>query len=324
MSSRSLAAARSRRAGDNIPPPVSGSRPGTSIGSQAAFVQQTQVQPPPNVRVGRGPPPQQQQQKQMPQQQKQMPQQKQIPQQQQQQYQQQQYQQQQQQQQQQPATANGGLPFSKISISDAIGLITLRLGRIEQWMYETDHELDVTRDSEGNLFGNLDLGNLPEKSSIGDIGVLNSILDRLQSLENKDSGSSINDETITKFSDDITRLTEQLTRIGDEGIKHNLTISKHTEQLFKFERDLVETKDILKTFMLKYDVFTNETNEKFTDFETALSELEQNVLPPEKNEENNENFETELSNENDTIDTNNIILSVDLKNIIKQELASSN
>ena len=304
MSSRSLAAARSRRAGDNVPPPVSGSRPGTSIGSQAAFVQQTQVQPPPNVRVGRGPPPQQQQ-KQMPQQ-----------------YQQQQYQQQQYQQQ---PPANGGLPFSKISISDAIGLITLRLGRIEQWMYETDHELDVTRDSDGNLFGNLDIGNLPEKSSIGDIGVLNSILDRLQSLENKDSGStSITDETIAKFSDDITKLREQLTRIGDEGIKHNLTISKHTEQLFKFERDLVETKDILKTFMLKYDVFTNETNEKFTDFETALSELEQNVLPPEKNEENNENFDTELSNENDTIDTNNIILSVDLKNIIKQELASSN
>jgi len=40
MSSRSLAAARSRRAGDNIPPPVSGNRPVTSIGSQAAFVQQ--------------------------------------------------------------------------------------------------------------------------------------------------------------------------------------------------------------------------------------------------------------------------------------------
>jgi hypothetical protein len=306
MSSRSLAAARSRRAGDNMPPPVSGSRPGTSIGSQAAFVQQTQVQPPNNIRVGRGPPP--------PQQQKQMPQQ----------YQQQQYQQQQQQYQQQPqqqqSTANPGLPFSKISISDAIGLVTLRLGRIEQWMYETDHELEVTRDSEGNLFGNLDVGNLPEKSSIADNGVLTSILERLQSVENKSSGSD--SESVNKLSDDVTRLTEQLTRIGDEGIKHNLTISKHTEQLFKFERELIETKDILKTFMLKYDAFTNETNDKFVDFETALSELEKNVLPPEEN--NEETVASELSNENDTADTNNIILSVDLKNIIKQELASSN
>ena len=34
----------------------------------------------------------------------------------------------------------GGLPFSKLSISDAIGLITLRLGRVEQWVIETEHE----------------------------------------------------------------------------------------------------------------------------------------------------------------------------------------
>ena len=39
MSSRSLAAARARRAGENAPP-VSGNRPGTSIGSSAAFSQQ--------------------------------------------------------------------------------------------------------------------------------------------------------------------------------------------------------------------------------------------------------------------------------------------
>ena len=57
MSSRSLAAARARRAGENAPP-VSGNRPITSIGSQASFVQpgyQTNMpQPPPNVRVSRG------------------------------------------------------------------------------------------------------------------------------------------------------------------------------------------------------------------------------------------------------------------------------
>ena len=50
MSSRSLAAARSRRAGDNIPP-VSGTRPGTSIGSQAAFVQQMPPQQYQNIQT---------------------------------------------------------------------------------------------------------------------------------------------------------------------------------------------------------------------------------------------------------------------------------
>ena len=57
MSSRSLAAARSRRAGETAPP-VSGNRPGTSIGSHAAFAPQGYQQPQgqaPNARTSRGP-----------------------------------------------------------------------------------------------------------------------------------------------------------------------------------------------------------------------------------------------------------------------------
>ena len=47
-SSRSIAAARSRRAGETQPP-VSGGRPGTSIASHSAFVPQQQQMPPPQV-----------------------------------------------------------------------------------------------------------------------------------------------------------------------------------------------------------------------------------------------------------------------------------
>jgi hypothetical protein len=97
--------------------------------------------------------------------------------------------------------------------------------------------------------------------------------------------------------------------------------------------------------MIKYDMFTNETNEKFNDFETALTELEKSVLPPEGQGEEGQgeregegefnfvarNEETEINlhengdsniNDIDSNDSNNIIMSVDLKNIIKQELAS--
>ena len=313
MSSRSLAAARSRRAGDNIPPPpVSGNRPVTSIGSQAAFVQQQMPQnyqqnmgqPSPNVRVARGQaPPQQFQQQQ---------------------FQQQQFQQQQLKQQihQQSAT-NNSLPFSKISISDAVGLITLRLGRVEQWIIETDHEQEFT----SNINNNNDNSSSRNSTTI-DTSVLTSIFNRLDNIENIENKPNSSEE-ITKLSEEATKLREQLIRIGDEGIKHNLAIAKHTEQLFKFERELVETKDILKTFMIKYDLFTNETNEKFTDFETALTELEKSVLLPEDKNVNIEQNEQNDYNLNDANDTNenesesNIIMSVDLKNIIKQELASS-
>jgi hypothetical protein len=211
----------------------------------------------------------------------------------------------------------------------------LRLGRVEQWIIDADHEEGI----EGN---NTSSGN---NTSI-DTSVLTSIFNRLDSIENSNSKVN-NSEEVTKLSEDVSKLTEQLTRIGDEGIKHNLAILKHTEQLFKFERELVETKDILKTFMIKYDMFTNETNEKFNDFETALTELEKSVLPPEGQGEEGQgqregegegefnfvarNEETEINlhengdnnmNDIDSNDSNNIIMSVDLKNIIKQELAS--
>jgi hypothetical protein len=78
--------------------------------------------------------------------------------------------------------------------------------------------------------------------------------------------------------------------------------------------------------MIKYDVFTTETNEKFSDYELALSELEKNIPLPEENKENVDGTEgtEETTNvgENDA-SSENIIMSVDLKNIIKQELASS-
>lgn len=287
MSSRSLAAARARRAGENAPP-VSGNRPVTSIGSQAAFVQpgyqSNMPPPPPNVRVGRGP-----QQNNA-------------------------YKQVQQSQQH----SKNGLPFSKLSMSDAIGLITLRLGRVEQWVIETEHE-NESKDYTAS-------GSIPENSRIIDNSVLTTIINRLESLEKKEPGAN-------NSSEDIAKLTEQLTRIGDEGIKHNLAIAKHTEQLFRFERELVETKDILKTFMIKYDLFASETNNRFTDFEYALSDLEKTVQPSTESAEGT-NFSVEEitgmsindmdANNDTTTESISSIMSGDLKNIIKQELAAIN
>jgi hypothetical protein len=302
MSSRSLAAARSRRAGENAPP-VSGNRPGTSIGSHAAFAPQgyqTQMPgPPPNVRTARGPPQQQYQQQQNSQRAA--------------------YQQVQQSQQQ----SQSSLPFSKLSFSDAIGLITLRLGRVEQWVIETEHENQNAHENETS-----EHSNLPENSKIVDNSVFSSIINRLEAVEKKES-ETVNNEEVTKLSEDVTKLNDQLAKIIDEGVKHNLAISKHTEQLFRFERELVETKDILKTFMIKYDLFAADTNNKFTDYEFALSELEKNIQPladpiSEVNEKELEGTSINDidSNENEHENANSI-MSVDLKNIIKQELASS-
>jgi len=291
MSSRSLAAARARRAGENAPP-VSGNRPGTSIGSHAAFAPQQN-----NVRVARQPlPPQQQPINRQTNAYKEV---------------------------QQSQQTQNSLPFSKLSISDAIGLITLRLGRVEQWVIETVNE------NENNDKNNDH--NLNDGTKVIDNSILSSIINRLDSLETKEQ-VTIDNENVSKLSHDIFKFTEQLNRINEETTKQNLVIAKHTEQLFKFERELVETKDILKTFMIKYDLFSKETNDKFSDYEYAISELEKHIQPSVEN--NNLATKTTLELEDDDknsvsnvdidVDINNSIMSVDLKNIIKQELSANN
>ena len=197
-SSRSIAAARSRRAGETQPP-VSGGRPGTSIASHAAFVPQQQMPQPPsnNVRVARAP----------------------I----------------QQQGQQQPTSS----PFSKLSISDAIGLITLRLGRVEQFVIDYENGEVSTNRAVG--------GGIPENSKVIDNSVLTSMINRLDSLEKR--------EPLTNGSSSV-----------------------NNEQISKIEKELKETKDLLSHFLFKFELFSKETNDRFADIENAFAEIEKGMV----------------------------------------------
>ena len=255
-SSRSLATARAKRAGEQAPP-VSGGRPGTSIGSHAAFAPQqyNQMQQNGNIRVSQSQPvkkPTQQQQ----------------------------YQQQYQQQQQNTP------PFTKISISDAIGLVTLRLGRIEQHLIDMDNDNTKTT------------SNIPENSKIIDNSVLTTIVNRLDSLEKREPGTSGSNEEIEKLIGDIKLLSEN--------------VNKHTEQLYKFEREYIETKDLLRSLLLKFDLFVSDTNMKFTDYEYAIAELEKNIPVTE-----NDGEEELADNGNNEVTVDETISTLDLKNIAK-------
>lgn len=299
MSSRSLAAARARRAGENAPP-VSGNRPVTSIGSQAAFAQPMPPHPN-NVRTARAmqPPPQANQfARQTPPQYQQF------------------YEQQQQQQQQ----SQNGIPFQKLSISDAIGLITLRLGRVEQWIIETDDETQSKHNNSSNSM------EIPDNHKVIDNSVLSSIINRLDSLEKNMGPFSSSSDEFNKLNEEVKLLTEQFKRMGDDVSKHTIELAKNTEQVFRFNRELTETKDILKSFMVKYDMFTQETTQNFSDYELALADLEKR-LPVET--EQVEGTNQKQLNENEQIGTSindidgeNIIMTVDLKNMIKQELGN--
>ena len=173
-SSRSIAAARNRRAGEQAPT----SRPGTSISAQPAFSQQQQNKrsttaqnSTPNV----------------------------------------------------PVTANN----AKLTISDAIGLITLRLGRVEQIIMEAEHNGGFASGS-----------SIPDNAHLVDKSVINSIVNRLDSLEKKEKESSNNQQTS------------------------------------KLETEIRDIKDLLMSQMLKYEKFTLETNKRFDDVDEAFVELE--------------------------------------------------
>jgi hypothetical protein len=301
-SSRSIAAARARRSNEPAPP-VNGSRPITSIGSQAAFANMPQ-QPPSNIRIARGPPmpPQQQMYQQMPPPPSQMYQQMAPP------------------PQMLPGHPQGpALPFSKLSISDAIGLVTLRLGRVEQFI------IDLENGEHQHI--NMGISNIPDNSKIIDNSVLSSMINRLDSLEKREP-ATMNYEQIGQVTEDIKVIQESVKRLNDELVKTNLSAAKHSEQMLRFEREFVENKDILKSLLIKFDLFVRETNDKFADYEYAIADLEKNLQLPIPDEEIVISSETQdlVNNtlqEGDT-ETESNIMSVDLKNIIKQELANEN
>jgi hypothetical protein len=151
-SSRSIAAARNRRSGDAPPNVQSQQRPGTSISSQSAFSQQ-------NARPSN----QNQNQKSQPQNQKPQP---------------------QNQKSQDAGKPSNGLPFSKLSVSDAIGLVTLRLGRVEQFMIDIHEQGGISNTS------------VSDNKLVIDNSVITNIVSRLDSLEKKEHSATNNDKLI--------------------------------------------------------------------------------------------------------------------------------
>lgn len=246
-SSRSIAAARNKRAGEQpVHQQQYTNRPGTSIAAQPAFSQQQPMQ------------------KQHLQQQQQPP------------------QQHQQQMQQKGST--------KLTISDAIGLITLRLGRVEQILQEGEFGHGSSSSSSAGI---------PDGTQIVDKSVINSIINRLDSLEKKDKESTGNSNT----------------------------------QLTKFDKEIRDIKDALMIQMVKYEKFSVETDKRFSDIDAAFIELEKNL--PNDIEVETADAQTEMNASSTIFSLTSLtsvtsesdadsqaIVSGDLKNMIKQEFAS--
>jgi hypothetical protein len=172
---KSLSAAKTRR-GNEQQHVMSGTRPGTSIASHGAFAQQYQ-QP---SRGNQLPP---QMLRQQPQQS-------------------QQSQQNMYNSQQDNIVQQNGLPFSKLTVSDAIGLITLRLGKVEQFIIDLENgETSINKS---------DNSSIPDNCKIIDNCVLTNIVTRLDSLEKKELNGSSNNEICIKLDKELKETKELL------------------------------------------------------------------------------------------------------------------
>ena len=194
-SSRSIAAARNRRSGDAPVNIQSQQRPVTSISSQAAFSQQ-------NSRPSNQNQNQKQNQKQ-PQNQKS----------------------------QDTGKPPNGLPFSKLSVSDAIGLVTLRLGRVEQFMIDIHEQ------------GGISNASVPDNKLVIDNSVITNIVSRLDSLEKKEH-SSTNNEKLAYLENELVALKNIILKLTNDT---QLFMQNTSEKFIDYEEAFIELEKTIGT-----------------------------------------------------------------------------
>jgi len=197
---------------------------------------------------------------------------------------------QQQQQQQQPPASKGTQPFKRLSVSDAVGLITLRLGHLEQWVIDTENQSD----GDG-----LDGSSLPINSKIVDNSVFLSLIERINELEKN---------------------------------------KQDTERVNALSTGMAESSKLVKSLIQKYDTFVAETNAKFSDYEFAIADLEQQIattnkdvvavvdaVEPEHSEPSEEVVDDDSTKPEDKVEVevDDKFQQLDLKNEIEKEFLNN-
>lgn len=288
-SSRSVAAARSRRAD----PPPQKQNPVTSIGSHASYTGAA-------ARIsGAHPPPQYSHQSQQPQSS----------------YQQQQY----------ASNPNSGYPpqipavEGKITVGNAIALITLRLGRLEEFMNKYHLDLANGEGNSGSSGNNINT-NVNNKSSSGvDDSVIRNIMTRLEVIE---SDKQKQQHQIVRQTP-VQAPAQQVVVANNDSLVNSLR-----DEIANVRDELKETKDLL----LKLQSFTMETNQKLVDimFQDMNSAIDIQQL--EDFDDADANVDSEMNESIDFIPPHPLNEQVEmspsdnlnLKDLINKELANVN
>lgn len=157
-----------------------------------------------------------------------------------------------------------GLPFSKLSVSDAVGLITLRLGKVEQFII----------DSMENGTAGVASGAVSNNKTEIDKGVLLNIINRLDAIEKKqmEKGS---DQRINQLDNQVNNTDERLSQLKDT---LNQFIQTTNEKFTDIENAFVD---------LEKNIEENENKDH------SVDEEEKGISENEEGGDNNGDNETE-------------------------------
>ncbi len=227
--------------------------------------------------------------------------------------QQQQMQQQQMQQQQMQGGNNEGLAgISKMTLAQAITLITLRLGKVETQMHHMHHE---SFNNNGASFASGEGAEGMENMVLVDKTLMDSIMSRLESLEKRSPSAA----TSSGSSADITLLKQQFDAIKPSIAQNTKTATAltkeqkdHKQQMDVLKNELSETKTLLNALQ----TLSVDNSQKI--FQLMSGEVvngdEVNEFTDVNNDEDAE--EEDVDGESEELD----ITGANLKGLIEQEL----
>jgi len=282
---RSVQAAQRRRAGPTSEPGIPGRGPQPSINSAQMFANQSRPGSGPNMPTGR-----------LAGQQAAM---------------QQSAMQQQSYQQSQEQKSDKLSSVSKMTIAQAITLITLRLGAVESKLLHSPEGIhNISIDGESNI----------------DSGIIQSIMSRLESLEKRSSST-----TGSVSTPELNLLKQQFESVKNAVIQNKASTTSLVKenvilktQIENLKRDLSDTKELL----VALQTLTMDNSQKILDMSMGTN-LEYNEESNDLNNLNDTNLDelensqfTNLEDLQDDGDQNEII-GVDLKQMIESELNTS-
>ena len=203
--------------------------------------------------------------------------------------QQQQMQQQMHQQMQEPKD-QGLASVNRMTLAQAITLITLRLGKVETHLHEQDQ----------SHFANPGL----------DSGIIDVIMSRLEALESQGPSTTSNAATASNVSSlEVSALKQNI-----EVLKTAVSQSKSTITVLTNEHKALKNEvEALKSELAALQSMTMENNQQIMQLSLAVD------LDPELNLEEASNGEDDASS-NDDVNDNSEIVGTDLKELIEKEL----